>query len=454
MKVPTLWVGIAVLLAGVDRAVGQTIWMTTPAPLCDAAAYDSHRDRLIGYNVNATWEFDGSSWQQVPSANMPPNAGWQFAFDERRGVTVAISDYYQSVWEWDGVNWTNAGAVPFFTWAVPPYVYPPYFGYHLTYHRGRKRVVVFVAGAGGAELHEWDGANWSPVSTTGGPPISPMVHRAYRYHAFGYDAAQKKLVLFGRTESSSSSGNIIAVEALTWDWNESDGWVEYPPSGPIGSPLGNTFMWFDAHRGKMIRYSEGLSPPSLRMREGAAWLPMNYVLNGLNPVVYAGCHDPVRNRFYSYQSATSSVAYLTDLYPAMYAPHGAGCTVANAPVLGLTESWTRAWLGGTLGVTVSLAPLSVAVLITGLSDQSFGATPLPLDLSMLGMPSCDLRVAPELLQLGVGTHTRVTFEQPIPADPAVVGTPFYQQALVLAPGANAAGILVSNSMRASIGWLR
>ena len=282
-----------------------------------------------------------------------------------------------------------------------------------------------------------------------GIALYPSVSGHYGYHSLAYDANLKKLVLFGRTEVDNS-GNLVASVAKTWEWGESDGWNEFPASGPIG----NTFMWFDAQRGRMMRYDNGISPPRLSMREDSVWVPINYALNGLNPVVYAGCHDPVRNRFYSYQNVAGNVAYLTDLSPARYAQHASGCQVANAPVLGLTESWTRAWLGGTLGVTVYLAPRSVAVLMTGLSDQSFGATPLPLDLSMLGMPSCNLRVAPDLLQLGVGTNTRVAFEQTVSANPVVIGTQFYQQALALAPGANAAGLLVSNSMRGSIGWLR
>jgi len=419
----------------------QLQWVSLSAPQCQMAAYDSARDRVVGYAGSTMWEFDGLAWQVVPS-NMPPLVAWGYVFDEQRRVTVAISSFVQAVWEWDGTSWTNPGTVPFFVWN-----YPTYFGYHLVYHPRRKRVLIFVAGAFGSELHEWDGVAWTLVPTTNAPLVRISPFTQFSYHALVYDRATDKLVLFGRAEVQNTGG-VIADESRTWEWDETTGWLEFPPSGTLRS----TFMWFDAHRGKMVRYDEGLNPPTVHIRDDdAIWRPIAYSLNGLSPTVFAGCHDPLRNRFYSYQNATNDVAYLTDLYPAEYSPHGAGCVAPAPPELRLTAPWTRAWLGGALGTTVVLAPQSVAVLCTGLSDTLFGTTPLPFDLSALGMPSCSLRVAPELIQLGLGSHGRVTFALPIPADPILVGTVFYQQALVPAPGANPAGLRVSNSTRGRIG---
>jgi len=119
--------------------------------------------------------------------------------------------------------------------------------------------------------------------------------------------------------------------------------------------------------------------------------------------------------------------------------------------LGLTEPWTRPWSGETLSVDATSLPLSIAVLATGFSDQTYSGTPLPLSLAPFGMPQCYLRVAPDVTQWAAGTGGTATFQILIPSTPALVGLAFWQQAFALAPGANPAGLLVSDSMSGTVG---
>jgi hypothetical protein len=246
---------------------------------------------------------------------------------------------------------------------------------------------------------------------------------------------------------------LIGREAKTWEWDETNGWIEFPASGGIGQL---STMWFDRQRGHMVRYdfdSTGAewvriwtgNPPTADVQ---TWKPVPYVPGAISPVLLLPCYDSVRNRVYTYQTFGSALAWLTDVHPATYEPHGDGCASPSTPTLALSEPWTRAWLGGTLEVTVKGA---IAALATGFTDQSFGAVPLPLDLTPFGMPQCQLRVAPEFVQLGITAGHGVPFPLPIPNVPSLIGTEFWQQAFVLAPGANAAGLLASNSMHGRIG---
>jgi hypothetical protein len=101
--------------------------------------------------------------------------------------------------------------------------------------------------------------------------------------------------------------------------------------------------------------------------------------------------------------------------------------------------------------TVDLAPWTphAAVLLTGASNTVSALGPLPIDLSILGMTNCRLRVSPDLL-LPMSRSPRRA-QMLIPSDPALAGALFHQQALVLDPSANAFGAVLSHAATGVIG---
>jgi hypothetical protein len=311
---------------------------------------------------------------------------------------------------------------------------------------------MICVGGGGwtVDLKEWDGTVWISIPTAASLPARPNVLRAYTYHALQYDHRSGKLVLFGRTERLNA-GNLVAVEPLSWEWDVLSGWVALPPSGTVGS---YSRMWFDDCRGQLMRqdyaYLGATSTVSVR---GSTGLWQSVAVSGAPSlggfIGNRGGYDPVRSRFYSLFAGGSG--YFTDLHPADYDTHATGCAAPTSPTLRLSKTWTRPWLGGTLSVDVNPCPQSFAVLATGFSDQQYGGATLPYDLTASGMPGCQLRIAPEHLLPAYGAAGTVTFTLPIPNAPVLVGTSFWQQAFVMAPGTNAAGVLLSNSMRGRIG---
>ncbi len=371
-------------------------------------------------------------------------------FDVERQRTVAL-DLGGTTWEWDGANWFVVGSGPLYYNSAPMTLGNTDL---ITFHRGRGRVIVLSPDGpsyliNSLQLYEWDGTAWSLLQSLF-PSQSPLVvtnggpgQSDWTYHALVYDEARDKVLVFGR--SWRSSGTQSGAYATTWEWDAITGWVQYPDSGPVGAPV-----WFDRHRGVPLRLS--WSPPSAqiwRWDPAVGWTAVNSVSN--LPGIYAGiAYDSTRNRLY-YGDSPNTMVYLNDANPALYVPHGDVCPSPGFPTLGLSQPWSRAWIGTTFEVTASSLLQSTAVLAMGFSDQMTGSTVLPLDLSGYGLTGCFLRVAPDATALGVGANGSATFQIPIPNSQSLVGTNFWQQVLAPVPGVNAAGMLTSASMRGSVG---
>ena len=75
-----------------------------------------------------------------------------------------------------------------------------------------------------------------------------------------------------------------------------------------------------------------------------------------------------------------------------------------------------------------------------------------MDLTFLGMPGCALRVSLDAIEGVVGSGNQAQYALTIPARPELVGLQLFQQAIVLDPGVNAFGAVLSAASRAVVGW--
>ncbi|HEU4418169.1 MAG TPA: hypothetical protein VFT55_04480 [Planctomycetota bacterium] len=125
--------------------------------------------------------------------------------------------------------------------------------------------------------------------------------------------------------------------------------------------------------------------------------------------------------------------------------HGDGCPGSNGtPRLSFSGS---AQVGQTLSIDLANGvPSGVSLLIVGFTNMF----PFPLDLTFLGMPSCnlytDMALTSIVLQDGAGSGS---FALPIP--PTVTGLLFYSQFACLDPPANPFGFTSSNYGRVLCG---
>lgn len=108
-------------------------------------------------------------------------------------------------------------------------------------------------------------------------------------------------------------------------------------------------------------------------------------------------------------------------------------------------------LGTTLSVTLNNLPSSAAIMLTGFSNTGSIFGPLPLSTTPYGAPGCFARVSTEATLFVFGSSNSATWNFNIPNNPGMVGIQMYNQALVLDPGFNALGAVLSDATGMMIG---
>ena len=130
-----------------------------------------------------------------------------------------------------------------------------------------------------------------------------------------------------------------------------------------------------------------------------------------------------------------------------------GCvnSAGSVPSLSVTS---MPQLGGTFGLELDaqLPAPAIALMIIGVSKDTFNGLPLPLDLAILGAPGCNLATSSEATSvLTTLPGIPAAFSLPVPNNAALSCFSFYQQAAVLDGAANAFGFVLSNATAASAG---
>ena len=112
----------------------------------------------------------------------------------------------------------------------------------------------------------------------------------------------------------------------------------------------------------------------------------------------------------------------------------------------------RPWVGENFTLSVTGLPAAAPVIVLlGRSRSSWGSVSLPFPLDSLGMTGCTLFVSGELVFALPSSAGVAHLTLPIPGTSSLVGIPFVDQALVLDPPANTAGVTVSNAGDGRIG---
>jgi len=404
--------------------------------------YDAARGECVvfgGYNgavMNDTWTLGASDWTQRTTSPTPPaRADHALAYDPVRQRVVLLGGWntvaLTDVWEWDGAAWTlratnviglgqggsacydptqggvfynlaNANLLWDGTSASTITVAQPAGG---TFHR-----MVFDAASGGVLMV---GQNTSRFSRPQGwQQPWPVTHLfSLSDYAVASDPAHDRLLFTGGSGTAGNSSS--AGNDYTWEWNGTF-WTELTQAGPV---LGDHAMVFDPQRGF---------------------------------VMFGGNFNNNQNtdRTWRLQEITT---------PATYQPFGTGCSgaLAQAPRLAADLQWNAApVLGGLFFVLLDRLPPSQLVFgFLGTDDTQWSGGSLPAPLAPAGMPGCNLLVRPDsTVGLGFGSAGGAkAWITSIPNDAGLLGVVFFQQAAVLAPGANAAGVLWSNGGQGIVG---
>jgi len=207
-----------------------------------AMAYDVARERVVRFDAQGIWEWDGARWSSRNDAVGPsPRTFSAAAYDLARCSMVMFSGLDPSstavdTWEWDGASWAWRNVSP-----QPP----ARWDHAMAYDTARRRTVVFggcTATAGLlADTWEWDGTTWRSLIAAG-----PIARHA---HALAYDLARQRTVLFGGEDSSR------VLLGDTWEWDGAS-WTQRltatNPSARHGSE-----MAYDALRQRIVMYGGG-----------------------------------------------------------------------------------------------------------------------------------------------------------------------------------------------------
>jgi len=128
-----------------------------------------------------------------------------------------------------------------------------------------------------------------------------------------------------------------------------------------------------------------------------------------------------------------------------YVAYAPGCAGSLPPAKLIPRDTPR--IGRTHEVRVWNVPGNAVAMGMG-----FQRTTVPTPLGPVGMPGCGLGIQVDAVMMVPGQQNEAIFQLPIPDLPQLVGVRFYQQALVLDPGANAAGAVLSEAAEGVIGY--
>ncbi|MBK8976579.1 MAG: hypothetical protein IPM29_11735 [Planctomycetes bacterium] len=133
---------------------------------------------------------------------------------------------------------------------------------------------------------------------------------------------------------------------------------------------------------------------------------------------------------------------------------GQGCAGAlGAPVLSAAFG-TQLLIGGRFDLrvdTISPSRLAIPFGLIGFDDQIWRGQLLPVSLTPIGMPGCNVYIDIVVDELLYKRGNMAEWSLPVPNDSQLIGVECFFQSFVIEPGANAFGAVVSNAGRATIG---
>lgn len=108
-------------------------------------------------------------------------------------------------------------------------------------------------------------------------------------------------------------------------------------------------------------------------------------------------------------------------------------------------------LGQTYSLGIDNMPVNAGLMLFGFSSTTSAFGPLPLDLTGVGMAGCVARVSPDARFLVIGAANAATWNLPIPNLPQLSGALFFNQMMVIDPGINGLGVVMSDAASALVG---
>jgi hypothetical protein len=424
------------------------------------------------------------------------------SFDKAGGISVA------NIARWDGATWSNVGGGISSTTATPPRVLA------MTTFLGGSTPILVVGGTfttagstSASNIARWNGTSWAPFGTGANGSVTGL--------SVFDDGSGERLIAWGSFSliDGSPLSRIASWDGSTWSavgnpffnsvkvtcvFDDGSGpalfaaglttansWSVAKLNGATWTPIGNvsgtsqpsftsmvvantntpSALWL----GGSFTHVGSVATEGLASWNGTAWTSLPQALQGWDtplctslPKVEAlaaldlggrrqlvvggtiGRIGPVPSNGIGRRICTSS--------PASFLSFGPGCAgTAGVPALSNNDC-SLPWTGTTLRLELrQLPPGQPAMLSFGTSNASWGGLPLPVSFAGIGMPGCFAHIHPEVSVLLVNPSGTAQVTLPIPPTASLANFTLYAQGLALDPGANPAGLTVSNASAAVIG---
>jgi hypothetical protein len=438
----------------------------------------------------------GSAWTQRASVTTPTgsNQNASLAFDAARGVCVyCVSSSSQiATFDWNGTAWTSRGTTAVSSLGEFRFVYDV-----------ARAVHVGVSYNGSSlKTHEWNNATSAWVLRSVAFPVQRSGY------SLAYDAGRSRVVLFGGRDPTYTLADTYEYDGVSWQLRSTGG-----TGAPRGrgddlrqrAPARRALRRADGERtaqglrrhlgvewlllGRGIRHhgAAGADDGRARVRPRARQVRAGRRVHGqrfgaegnlgtehgqlvgdttsTQPYAFdmpAMTYDPLRGRVVlcGVRSGTSNSAsecweraVVASSQP-QWTAFGTGCAGSAgvptlAPGLGQLPSLGKPF---TVQVgNVPFGPLRLTYGMLGASNAAWSGVPLPFDLGLLGMPGCTLYTGAEIVTPLTATGGVASWTMTLPYDIGLIGARAYQQALIVDPGTNLLGMIVSNAGEIRLG---
>lgn len=355
-----------------------------------------------GSPMGDTWTYSQGAWTiRQPSRSPAARQGHAMVFDAATGRVLlfggqnAAGNALSDTWEWDGSNWTQRS----------PLGRPSgRRGHVMVWDPIRQRAVLFGGISGSIYLDdvwEWDGSNWalrSPATTGWGPAARTGC-------AAAFDPRSERVVIHG-------GENSIGCLSDMWTWDGLD-WTQHPTSGTAPSSRTGHGIYYDSARTELRMFGG---------RCGSTYSDETWKID-----------LPVYGRATNF---------------------GAGCAGSiGVPVINAAPG-SRPITGQAFTVELTNLPNSlaaVAFMLVGFTKDFWAGGPLPLDLTIVGMPGCSLLTSSEETVTLPNIGGRASQTLTIPNESALYGASLYFQGAVFDRPANSQGVILSPGLDARIG---
>jgi hypothetical protein len=440
---------LAVLLASYAAAQSPN-WYLRPAATVPVSGpylleYDAlaHRCLLFARESGGqTWSWDGRAWSLL-SGSAPISDAAQMVWDSARQrmliVTSGTSSGRTRVWVWSGSAWT-------LVLDANPFVGRENFAAAFDETRGR---LVFHGGiqSGSTNFHdtwEFDGSTWTQRSSGGPSPRDS--------HTLTYDRTRGVCVLFGGRNDDHSPFALGDV----WEWDGQQ-WREFFGQTGPAARLQARATYDPVHRRVLVYGGTDMRGNDFRdlwAWDGSSW---QQIVTPARPSGRSGAlaFDPQRGVavLLTQQPVETWEFYDDQPSPGLFTVFGSGCAGSlGEPRLTAAGGPPRIGEDFVLGASpVSVHLLSRAFGILGTSTTSWNGFPLPLALAPFGAPGCALLVGIDDVVPLTRNGLTAAWTLPIPFDRRLVGRELDVQVLVLDPGVNPAGMVLSDGGRILIG---